>query len=144
MSFTDRRRTGEFVPLVSVADDVADTVDTADSLETSVPWSRPYPNSDRFRPRAPTASLPRSGRGRDEIFGAVAAASTGCTVTDGREGVKGLRGQGMGELRDLTLDSDGLSASKSAPIDRCPGSRLEGELKKDLTLSTIDLLLFGP
>ena len=58
MSFTDLRRTGEFEPLVAVADDVADTLDMADSLEMSVSWRRPNANNDRFRPRPPTESLP--------------------------------------------------------------------------------------
>ena len=88
MSFTDRRRTGELEPLVSVVDDVAETADTADSLEISVAWRRPYANNDRFRPRASAGSLPRSGSDLSGV-GVSASMSTGCTVTDGRVGLEG-------------------------------------------------------
>ena len=138
MSFTDRRRRGELEPLVSVVDDVAETADMADSLEISVPLRRPYVNNDRFRPRSPVEFLPWENRGRHGLSGSGASVSisTGCTVTDGREGTGG------GELRAF-FSNDKLSASKSVSVDGYLDNRLEGEVKKDLTLSTIDLLLFG-
>lgn len=70
-----------------------------------------------------------------------ASISTGCTATDGREGSKGSGGDAA-ELQD-PLATERPLARKSAPADGYLDSRLEGELKKDLTLSTIDLLLFG-
>lgn len=88
MSFTDRRRSGEPEPLASVIDDVAETVDTADSLETSVPWRRPYGKNDRFRPRASPEFLPLSGKDLSDV-GMSVSVSTGCTVTDGRVGTRG-------------------------------------------------------
>ena len=59
MSFTDRRRIGEFEPLVPVVDEVADMVDIADSLEVPVSLRRPYMNNDRFLPRSPSEFLVR-------------------------------------------------------------------------------------